>query len=135
MGFSDNLENQLKNLEAREERDASSFRREQQREAEERRNRLATAPHAEKLRNGTFTQNLLAFATRIGFGHRVKVHITWIEKNLRLDARELRLELRPTPDGVKAHFFKDGQETKTEKVSLESDPEKLAQKWLSALDA
>ncbi|MBV6431831.1 MAG: hypothetical protein IANPNBLG_01964 [Bryobacteraceae bacterium] len=137
MGFSENLENNLKSLEAREERDPAALERERARREEDRERQRAAAPYVEQLRNGAFTQGLLAQATRIGFGKRTKVHIVWLETPvvaLRLDARNLRLELRPAAHGVEAHYFTDGVETKRENVDLGADPAALAGRWLASLD-
>ncbi|MCC6361903.1 MAG: hypothetical protein IT165_00170 [Bryobacterales bacterium] len=137
MGFSENLENNLKSLEAQEERDPAALERERARREEDKKRQSAAAPYVEQLRNGAFTQGLLAQATRIGFGKRTKVHIVWLETPamaLRLDARNLRLELRPEPDGVEAHYFTDGVETGREKVDLGGDPAALAGRWLANLE-
>ena len=130
MSFSDNLENDLKNLEAQDERDPISIARAQQRKQSHRSTVLASAPHAEKLRTGKFTSGLLTHVTRIGHGFRTKVNIMWMGTTLRLQAREHRLELRPNPDGVTAHFLVDDREVKKEKVDLSGNPEKLAKEWL-----
>ena len=130
MSFSDNLENDLKNLEKQDERDPISMARAQQRKQSQRSAVLASAPHAEKLRNGKFTSGLLTHVTRIGHGLRTKVNIMWMGTTLRLQAREHRLELRPNPDGVTAHFLVDDKEVKKEKVDLSGNPEKLAKEWL-----
>src|SRR5260370_27127595 len=126
MSFSDNLENNLKNLESHDERAAAGGAKNQQRRQAHRANVLASAPHAEKLRNSKFTAGLMTHATRIGHGLRTKVNIIWLGNTLRLQAREHRLELRPTPDGVMAHFLTGAREVKKEKVDLGGDPEKLA---------
>jgi sRNA-binding protein len=136
MGFSENLENNLKSLEAQEERDPAALERERARREQDKERQRAAAPYVEQLRNGAFTQGLLAQATRIGFGKRTKVHIVWLETPamaLRLDARNLRLELRPVADGVEAHYFTDGVETGQEKVDLDGDPAALAGGWLAKL--
>jgi hypothetical protein len=133
MSFSDNLENNLKNLESHDERDAAGGAKSQQRRQAHRANVLASAPHAEKLRNGKFTAGLMTHATRIGHGLRTKVNIIWLGSTLRLQAREHRLELRPTPEGVTAHFLVGETEVKTEKVDLSGNPEKLAKEWLETV--
>jgi hypothetical protein len=130
MSFSDNLENDLKNLEKQDERDAASVARMHQDKQTQRARVLASAPHAEKLRSSKYTSGLLTHATRIGHGLRTKVNIIWLGTTLRLEAREHRLELRPTPDGVLAHFLVGDQQVKTEKVDLSGNPEKLAKEWL-----
>jgi hypothetical protein len=133
MGFSENLENNLKSLESQEERDPQQIARELARKEAERRERVQAAPFAEQLRNGSYTQGLLAHATRIGFSHRVKVHIAWLDSTLRLEARNLRLELRPTAKGIQATQFADGNATSIEMVDVGTDPQLLATRWLSAL--
>jgi hypothetical protein len=133
MSFSDNLENNLKSLESREERDPQAILRERERAQRARRDQLAAAPFAAQLRESPFTQQLMTHAARIAFPKRVKVHMAWIEDTLRLDARNLRLELRPSPRGVVAHFFENSAETQAPVISLESDPAELAQSWLSRL--
>ena len=130
MSFSDNLENNLKNLESHDERDAAGGAKNRQRRQAHRANVLASAPHAEKLRNSKFTSGLMTHATRIGHGLRTKVNIIWLGSTLRLQAREHRLELRPTPDGVMAHFLTGETEVKKEKVDLGGNPEKLAKEWM-----
>lgn len=134
MSYADNMENALKNLEAREEVDPAEARRVKAREEVERVAKAKAAPFAEALKNGPFTKDLLDHAVRIGFGHRAKVQITWLDTVLRLDAKQLRMELHPTGEGVVAHFFDAGKEKATEKVDLKkSKPEKLAEKWLAGL--
>ena len=130
MSFSDNLENNLKNLETQDERDPGGAARSQQRKLTQRAAAAAVAPHAEKLRSGKFTAGLLTHATRIGHGLRTKVNIIWLGPVLRLQAREHRLELHPTPNGVVARFFLGEKETKSVKVDLSGNPEKLAKEWL-----
>src|SRR6266403_2140489 len=122
MSFSDNLENSLKNLESHDERDAAGGAHSQQRRRDQRATVLAAAPYAEKLRTGKFTSGLLTHATRIGHGLRTKVNIMWLGPTLRLQAREHRLELRPTPDGILAFFFVNDKETKRQKLDLSGNP-------------
>src|SRR5712691_11941367 len=121
MSFSDNLENDLKNLEAQDERDPISIARSHQRKLSQRSSVLAAAPHAEKLRSGKFTSGLLTHSTRIGHGLRTKVNIIWLGPTLRLEARDHRLELRPAPEGVMAHFLLNGKELKKQKVDLNAN--------------
>ena len=40
------------------------------------------------------------------------MNIIWLGTTLRLQAREHRLELRPTPDGVMAYFLVNEKEIK-----------------------
>lgn len=133
MGFLENLDNNLKSLESREERSRGRDRDHAGREAERVRARAALAPYAEQLRKGTFTSDLMNEATRIGHGLRTKVYITWIDNTLRLEAREHRVELKPTPNGVIAQYFVNKEPTSQESVDLNSNARKFAEKWLSAV--
>ncbi|MBI3209921.1 MAG: hypothetical protein HYZ37_13625 [Candidatus Solibacter usitatus] len=134
MSFLDNLENNLKSLESREERDPEQIRRDQERREAERQDRIRAAPFAAELRNGPFTQALLGHATRIGFSKRVKVNITWLDTTLRLDARDLRLELQPDAEGVVARHQLAGEELQSERIELKPDAAAaLAERWLSKL--
>src|SRR3979411_242580 len=108
MSFLDSLENNLKALEAQDERDPARAAEIRKRREEDRANALAAAPHAEELRNGQFTSALLDHATRIGHSLRTKVQITWIDTTLRLQAKDRRLELQPTAEGVRAVFSNNG---------------------------
>jgi len=130
MSFLDNLENNLKSLESSTEGKEDAARREQAR-ASERANAQASAPFAEELKKGPFTAELLKQATRIGYSQRVKVHFAWLGTTLRLEARERRLELRPTPAGVVAVYLEGGQETRSETLELAGNPEELVRRWLS----
>src|SRR5690349_12813843 len=129
MSFLDNLENNLKSLEsgeqARDDADRERKARDHNRAAI-----LAVAPYAEELRKGPFTAELLKQATRIGFSLRTKVNIAWLGSTLRLEAREKRLELRPTPAGVVAVYIEDGKEVRTEDVNLKGNAEALIRSWL-----
>ncbi|HYP04722.1 MAG TPA: hypothetical protein VER03_00685 [Bryobacteraceae bacterium] len=131
MSYLDNLESSLKNLETNQERGAD-VQRDAQHRASEKARALAAAPYADALKNGSFTHDFLAHATRIGFTQRMKVQPIWLGSTLRLQARERRLELRPTPDGVRAHYFEDDQETGSEIVDLQGNAEELARRWLAA---
>ena len=133
MSFSDNLENNLKSLESADERDPAAATRNQRNKQSQRAITLASAPQAEKLRSGKFTSGLLTHATRIGHGLRTKVNIIWMGPILRLEARDNRLELRPAPEGVMAHFLVDGKEIKKQKVDLNGNPEHLAKEWLDTV--
>ena len=133
MSFSDSLENNLKSLESAEERDPAAASRNQRHKQSQRAQTLAAAPNAEKLKSGKFASGLLTHSTRIGHGLRTKVNIMWLGPTLRLEAREHRLELRPTPEGVTAHFLVNGAETGKQKVDLNSNPEQLAKQWLETV--
>lgn len=130
MSFLDNLENNLKALESRDEARPGDARR---RDADLSLARAA-GPWAERLRNGDFTKKLMQQATRAGFQLRTKVHIAWIGTTLRLEARNQRLELRPTPEGIMAVTLKDGEEIARRMVDPEVDPEALMQDWLPLVE-
>ena len=102
MGFLDNLENDLKALENREEKDPETVKRDRERREAERNAALLRAPHADALKNSAFTSELLTQCRMIGRGQRVLVQFTWIGENLRLDAKPKRMELVPTAEGITA---------------------------------
>ena len=130
MSFLDNLENNLKSLESQEEGKDDVER--QRRERESRRaSAQAAAPFAEELKKGPYTAELFKHAARVGHGMRLKVHIAWLGSTLRLEARERRLELRPTPDGIIAAYLENNQETRTQPLDLKGNPEELVREWLS----
>ncbi len=126
MGFLDNLESSLKSLETTEERDGSA----QIRRTEDRARALAEAPWAEQLKNSEFTKRLLDEAAAAGHRIRAKVYMAWLEGALRLDARERRLELRPTPDGIVAAFIEADGQSRTKQIDLAGDPQALITEWL-----
>jgi hypothetical protein len=126
MSFLDNLENSLKSLESRDERDPH----ERERHQEQRNHALAAAPWAAKLKESAYTQSLFDEATAAGRRLRTKVYMAWFESTLRFEARERRLELRPTPDGIVAAFIETDGETKLQPVDLNSSAADLIQQWL-----
>jgi hypothetical protein len=126
MSYLDNLENSLKALESREEKDP----REAGRRKEEREAALAAQPHAEALKNGPFTEKLLTATRQIGHAQRTMVRFTWLDGALRLEAKEKRLDLRPTANGIEAVESEGGVETKTYAVDLTGDAEAFAREWL-----
>lgn len=128
MGFLDNLENSLKSLESREERDPN----EQKRRDADRARELAAAPWAEQLRNSSFTQQLYQEATVMGHRLRTKIYMSWLGDSLRLQARDRQFELRPTPEGVVAVFFEPDGSSTVETVDLNSSPGALLGRWLGA---
>jgi hypothetical protein len=130
VSFLDNLESNLKALEGREEGGLDEDRRRDR----DRNWSLAVAPWAERLKSGPYVPALMRQATVAGHPRRMKVNLMWIGTTLRLEARSHRLELRPTPDGVAAVFLLSGKEIREEKVDLASDPQKLINKWMAALD-
>jgi len=132
MGFLDNLESSLKSLEGNQERE--SGKDERQRRNDERAKALAVAPYAEALKKSPFVNELLSHAVRMGHGNRVKVNMVWVGSTLRLDARDARLELQPTPEGIAAVLSRGGEELSQSAVDLKAaDPAELAQSLLAAI--
>ena len=130
MSFLDNLENDLKALESRDEGGLDESRRRDL----ERDLAIAAAPWAERLKREPFAQTLMQQATVAGRRSRTKVNLMWIGTTLRLEARGHRLELRPGPKGVTAVFSKGSEEISQEPVDLSSDPGKLTREWMAILD-
>lgn len=133
MGFLDNLENTLKNQESREERDSASGRRNHKLAETERARARSIQPLVDELKKGKFTADLLNEVTRIAHGLRTKVYITWIGTTLRLEARQHRLELVPTPDGIVATTYVHAAATGTQTVDLKKSSKPLAEKWMQAV--
>jgi hypothetical protein len=131
LSYSDNLENNLKALESREESDPAAAQRNRAHRELEKAKALAAAPYADKLKSGAYTSGLLEHTARIAHGLRTKVQITWIANSLRLQARDYRLELHPSATGVVAHMSKGFDEIGEEPVDLDGDPSILAAKWLA----
>ncbi len=130
MGFLDNLENSLKALESSEEHDPSAVQRKQ----DERSRALAVAPWAEKLKESAYTRTLFEQAAIAGHRMRTKVYMSWLDNTLRLEAKERKLELRPTPDGIVAAFIEANREETTQPVDLDGDPAPLLSSWLGPLE-
>ena len=131
MSFLDDLENNLKSLESHEEGNDEALRQHRARETQ-RVSAQAAAPYAEELKKGPFTAELLRQAARMGHALRVKIHIAWLGATLRLEARERRLELRPTPKGVLAVWIENNRESRTQPVDLKGQPDEILREWLSA---
>lgn len=131
MSFLDSLENNLKALESREEKDPEKLKREQEQREADRAAALLRAPNAEALKKSPFTSELLTQCRVIGHGQRVLVQFTWLGETLRLDAKTKRLELRPTASGIEAHYSLDGEPTGTELVDLSASAEEFARRWLT----
>lgn len=132
MSYLDNLENNLKALEKQEERDPEKVKREQERREAERKAALQRAPHADALKNSPFTLELLTHCRAIGHGQRVLVQFTWLGETLRLDAKEKRLQLVPTAEGITAVFSVNGEVTGRENVNPQADDAAaLAKRWLT----
>ena len=130
MSFLDDLENNLKSLESSEQGKDDAERAQRARESE-RAQAQAVAPYAEQLKKSPYTKELLTQAARVGFSLRTKVHIAWLGSTLRLEARDKRLELRPTPQGIVAGYIENGQETRTEACDLNGSAEDLVRRWLA----
>lgn len=130
MSFLDNLENNLKALESRNERNPEALAREAAAREAARAAAIAIAPFAEALRNGPFKDILLMACRDIGHRRRVLVRPVWVDSTLRLEAGSKKLELRPTPNGVLAVFIESGNEQECMPIDLASDPVRLAEKWL-----
>src|ERR1700733_3474570 len=130
MSFLDNLENNLKALESRDERGPATLAREAAAREAARSVALEIAPHADALRNGPFKDGLLTACRDIGHRRRILVRPVWVDSTLRLETGSKRLELRPTPNGVLAVSFVNGREQESTPVDLSSDPVKVAEKWL-----
>jgi hypothetical protein len=132
MSFLDNLENNLKAMESRSERDPEALAREAAAREAARSVALEVAPHAEALRNGPFKDGLLTACRDIGHRRRILVRPVWVDSTLRLEAGSKKMELRPSPSGVLAVFFDGGRERESTPIDLSSDPVKLARKWLES---
>ena len=128
MSFLDNLENNLKALENRDERETGRDRAAQEaRKAKAR----ELAPVVDALRQTPFTGDLIAACRVAGHARRIMVRPTWIDTVFRLEAGTRKLELQPTPEGVQVVFFEDGAETAREKLDLKkAKAQKLAERWL-----
>src|ERR1700731_3399330 len=110
MSFLVNLENNLKALESREDRDPRTLAREAPAREPARPLALQITPHAEALRNGPFKDGLLTACRNIGHRRRILVRPVWVDSTLRLETGAKKLELRPSPGGVVAVFFVEGKE-------------------------
>ena len=131
MSFLDDLENNLKSLESSEQANEDKERQQRARENELAYARAA-APFADELKKSPYTAELLKQATRVGHGMRVKVHIAWLGATLRLEARDRRLELRPTPAGVVAVYLEGNREIQNQPLDLQGNAEQLVRDWLGA---
>jgi hypothetical protein len=134
MSFLDNLENNLKALESQEEKDPEKVKRDQERRETDRSAALLRAPHVEALKNSPFTSQLLTECRTIGHGQRVLVQFVWIGEALRLNAKNKRMELTPSPQGIEAVMSQDGDETARTTIDPnKDDPAALASRWLTDL--
>ncbi len=123
MSFLDNLENSLKALEGRDQSGPEDRRqRDKDRVAA-----LEAAPWAEKLKTGPWTAELMKQAARLGHERRTKIFIAWLGSSLKLEAKERRLDLRPTPTGIEA-WYRDPERHET--VDLDGSAEQFLRNWL-----
>jgi hypothetical protein len=125
MSFLDNLEDNLKALESLE---AGGLDDRKRRETERER-ALAAAPWADRLKSSPYVAKLMRDLTRAGFARRMKVNFVWLERTLRLESMDQRLELVPTPEGIEAVF--PGHRVS---VNLDEEPDVLIREWLEILD-
>ena len=64
---------------------------------------------------------------------RVLVQFTWLGETLRLDAKEKRLQVAPTAEGISAVFSLNGEVTARETVNPQTDDAAaLAKRWLTS---
>jgi hypothetical protein len=133
MGFAENLESDLKNLESAAERDPEAQLRQADAREAARAQALAIQPHAQQLKSSKFTAELLNQASLLGRSQRLAVRILWMGQTLRLQARDHTLELRPTPAGVEGRFLRGAAELERFPVNFSSSPEELARRWLSVV--
>lgn len=132
MSFLDNLENNLKALENQEEKDPEKVKRDKERREAERNAALLRAPYVEALKNSPFTTQLLTECRTIGHGQRVLVQFVWIGESLRLNAKNKRMELTPSSEGIEAVISQDGEEiARTTVDPNKDDPSALARRWLT----
>lgn len=132
MSFLDNLENNLKALENQEEKDPEKVKRDKERREAERNAALLRAPYVEALKNSPFTTQLLTECRTIGHGQRVLVQFVWIGESLRLNAKNKRMELTPSSEGIEAVMSQDGEEiARTTVDPNKDDPSALARRWLT----
>ncbi len=129
MSFLDSLESNLKNLEEGSGSTPDTAHGRRRRETDRAR-MLAESGNAERLRASPFAGELLGHLTRIGHRTRTKVRMVWIGTTLRYEARDRRLELRPTPEGLIAVFIDNAEEWQRKPLSLDGNPEELAREWL-----
>jgi len=130
MSFLDSLENNLKALEGTENAGLDDHKRKES----ERRRTAAAAPWSEKLKRSAYTESLMQQATRAGYQLRTKVNFVWLGTTLRLEARNYRLELRPTAEGIAAVYMKGTEELKRELIDLAGDPDAILKDWIPMLE-
>lgn len=129
MSYLDNLENTLKSLESRDERDPLI----EERRKSERDGALAAAPWADRLKNSEFTRNLMDAAAVMGHKLRTKIYMAWLGSSLRFELRQRRLELRPTAEGIVAVFMEGNNAITSREVDLDSSPDALLDEWVGQI--
>ncbi len=130
MSFLDNLENNLKALESREQ---GGLEDQRSRDADRSRAKAA-APWAEKLKRDTWTQSLMQQSTRAGFQRRIKVNLIWIDTTLRLEALDQRLEFRPEPNGIMVVALNEGNAVSAGLIDMTEDPQTLIAPWIAIVE-
>jgi hypothetical protein len=133
MGFAENLENDLKNLESAEERDPAAVERRHSAREAERAAALAAQPHAQQLRNSKFTAEFLNQVSLQGRSQRIPVRITWLGPSLKLLAKDHALELQPTAAGVEGRFLRGTEKLESFTVDFAGSPAELARRWLQVV--
>ncbi len=121
MSYLDNLENNLKALENQEEKDPEKVQRDRERREAERNAALLRAPFVEALKSSAFTSELLTQCRTIGHGQRVLVQFVWVGETLRLNAKNKRMDLMPSAEGIVAVMSLDGMETDRATVDPNKD--------------
>jgi hypothetical protein len=132
VSYLDNLENNLKALENLEEKDPEKVQRDRERREAERNAALLRAPFVEALKSSAFTSELLTQCRTIGHGQRVLVQFVWIGETLRLNAKNKRMDLTPSSEGIVAVMSLDGMETDRATVDPnKDDAAALARRFLA----
>jgi hypothetical protein len=121
VSYLDNLENNLKALENQEEKDPEKVQRDRERREAERNAALLRAPFVEALKSSAFTSELLTQCRTIGHGQRVLVQFVWVGETLRLNAKNKRMDLMPSAEGIVAVMSLDGMETDRATVDPNKD--------------
>ena len=132
MSFLDNLENNLKTLESRDDHAAGAAAQRRERD-KQRASAQASAAAAEELKHGPYTASLLKQTVRVGYEFRTKIHIAWLGTTLRLEARGHRLELRPAANGIQSVYIENGVEQRTAPLDVKGSAEALLRDWLTTV--
>jgi hypothetical protein len=91
---------------------------------------MAIAPWAAQLKDSEFTKLLLEKAAQTGHRLRTKIYVAWLDTTLRLEAKGRKLDLEPTPEGIRANFLEPDGEVSHKGVDLNADPGDLLGDWL-----